>query len=308
MQLLQPPGESQFENLHDQVDKQLSQLRLQVTEGGVQADQCTPKRSVTFSEQVQVCGGASANRTCSKTLDNSDEESDDDYHIYAHVEDKLVMAVKAGEFVELHQLAPRDTIEFPDEEKLQMVNRDGRQYWTPSENPPPKITNYPQWQAAFRVFSAIYQKEYPEKGVELLEYEHNIQNAARHYIWANVAKYDILFRRRMARHHNKKTQKSWAKKYCKAWDFELQEKLGKTYNLYPSSTPQSNTAQGPSTVATGTTDNFTPRKREICLVFNKTGKCKFGSKCHRDNRCLNCGKLGHGMVNCRKLKKDSNDK
>lgn len=293
VKLLHPPGElNQSTDIAEQVDKQLSQLRLRV------APNTGPKarRSVTFASQIATAGGSTVS---GQSL--SDDDSDDDYHIYAHVDPKLVLAIQQGEYIELNKLAPHGCVDLDNEGKLQLVNSGGKIGVVSGDRAPPQITNYQQWQVAFRVFSAIYQKAYPEKGIELLEYEHNIHNAARHYVWHNVAVYDNLFRKRIARHHNKKTQKSWGDKYSRAWDFELQEKLGRPFNVYQKPVTQTNVLPTPG-ASPGT-------KKEICLHFNKTGKCRYGAKCHRDHRCLHCGQKGHGMVNCYKLKgKDEHKK
>lgn len=291
VRLLHPPGEREL-NIEQRIDQGLRQLR--VNAAPVQAGPSyKPKRAVSFASQVAVAGSSNSELS-------DDDDSDDDYHIYAHVDDKTIEAIKAGEFVEINKVAPNATVEVADDGKLQMVNVDGKIGVEAAARNTPSIGNYQQWQSAFRVFSAIYQKAFPGTGIELLEYEHNIQNASRHFIWPNVAVYDRLFRKRVARKFKKGKKVSWADKYAKAWDFELQEKLAKPYNLF---SPRGNGGSQPA----NNTSTPTTQKREICLFFNKTGKCRYGSKCHRDHRCLNCGARGHGMVNCYKLKKTDDD-
>lgn len=287
VQLLHPPGELAVVD-PELINQQLSQLRMQ-------SATAQPKRSVTFSSQVAVAGDSEAGNL-------SDCDSDDDYHIYAHVDEKVVQTIQNGEFIELNKVAPTGIVD-DDDDKLQLVNAEGKIGVVQGSRALPQINNYQQWQAAFRVFSAIYQKAFPTKGIELLEYEHNIQNAARHYIWSNVAKYDRMFRKRMAKYHFRRNPKSWADKYSKAWDFELQEKLAKPYLLFNTKQSGGNNPQ-PSTSAASSGN----AKKDICLFFNKTGKCRYGNKCHRDHRCLHCGKQGHAMINCHKLKNKDNDK
>lgn len=93
----------------------------------------------------------------------------------------------------------------------------------------PILNSFARWHVAFRIYAAIYERKYQDKGVELRQYEHSIQKAASKYVWDNVANYDKLFRKRMARHHLKHgfPVKSWAIKYHTAWDFELMDKLSK---------------------------------------------------------------------------------
>lgn len=298
VRLLHPPGEN-VNITQEQVEAQLNQLRFQATMGATATElpmPCKPRRSVTFASQAPAAGSYVAQHF-------SDDDSDDDYHIYAHVDDKTIAAIKKGEFVELGKVAPDGSLDIDDEGRLNMVTKGGRVCVESADKAPSNITNYQQWQSAFRVFSAIYQRAFPDKSLELLEYEHNIQNAARHFIWRNVATYDRMFRKRVARRYLKGKRISWAEKYARAWDFELQEKLTKPYNLF---NPKGSTGTSPTPGTSGTAQQG---RKEICIYFNKTGKCRYGNKCHREHRCMNCGARGHAMINCFKLKKgeDSNN-
>ena len=124
---------------------------------------------------------------------------DADYQLVAaHVDEGTQRKIENGEFVEFSKLLPRH--KSPEEDqRMQMVNHNGRAYYVPaSEFERTEINSLFRWDQAFRVFSDIYARRYPEKSTELIQYNHIIHTAASITSWDNVASYDREFRRHMA--------------------------------------------------------------------------------------------------------------
>lgn len=204
--------------------------------------------------------------------------------LISHVDQQTREKIKDSIFVELNRCLPKQRMFVREQNKVQMLDKDGETYLVAGKDRQyPAINGIKKWCDAFRVFIAIYVNKHPARAMELLQYMDTIQDAATRYIWENVDAYDVLFRQHMEKHPNR----NWGTIYQMAWNFAMKEKL----------------------------PNISPRrgqfkKKLTCRRLNKTGKCKFGNKCRYDHRCDSCGEFGHGAATCEqnKTKTKNNDK
>lgn len=203
------------------------------------------------------------------------------YMLSAHVDPATTIKVERGEYVQVERLLPRGE---RDDNRMDLVNKDGRSYFVPaSDRNIPSINNFRQWERAFRIYAGIYSRANPHRSSEIFQYINNIQAAANVYIWENVATYDRVFRRLM----HDFPQRNWGLIYQQAWTLELKVQIGQV--------------MGPTRRNSNHylwASNRTPK--ETCRRFNNTGKCSYGQACKFDHRCNYCGKFGHGESKCHK--------
>ena len=213
-------------------------------------------------------------------------EIDEDYSVIGrHVDAFIQQKIIKGEYVDFGKLIPKDKI-LSDEEgdRFELMTKNGKTFWSPiSESV--QISSFTRWEQAFRVFSSIYNKQYPHKSTELIQYNHIIHSISLMYIWDNVYAYDKDFRIHLSRHPDR----PWNLILHQAWFLRLKDRL------------QSDSRGG-----------FTPnsnrtRVEEPCHRFNR-GKCNFDMTCKFDHRCSYCNKFGHSFVNCRKAMADRDRK
>ena len=204
---------------------------------------------------------------------------DEEYLVIgSHVDETLCSKIINHEYVGFARFLPRDRVFQEEDQRMELVNRNGMTYWTPMvDKELGTITSFSRWDVAFRVFSNIYMTKYPHKSSELIQYCHVIHTASLTYVWENVYFYDKEFHIQILRH----PQRSWAIILQQVWNLRLKDKLKH--------------------------DSFTDRghqkSKEICKRFNR-GKCHNGMSCHYKHRCLNCGKFGHSGHICRHKKQD----
>ena len=140
------------------------------------------------------------------------------------------------------------------------------------------INSFNCWEQAFRAYSNVYTKFYPERATELIQYNQLIYTASQTFMWNNVYRYDKEFRIHLSNY----PQRNWGVILQQAWSVYLKDRI----------TPKFQDQQkSPVNGGAG-------RKKEICKRFNK-GKCTKGYRCQFDHRCLKCGKFGHGEHICR---------
>ena len=210
----------------------------------------------------------------------SDLVDDEFFHITCHINAELRQKIKAGQFVELEKLLVKEkhTTAHGDSH-MSIYNKDGLAYFAPVVDRELKISNVRKWEQAFRVYAAIYSKANPHRSAEIWQYVYTINSAATSYHWSNVSEYDYTFRQLMGAYPDR----SWAKTYLQGWNLSMQDPLNQTNESNSSKQQQ--------------------EKDNTCWLFKK-GKCH-DPNCPRDHRCSYCGKWGHGLFNCRKLKKAS---
>ena len=205
---------------------------------------------------------------------------DESYHLVgSHIDEHMQERIIRGEYIDFGRLVPKDRILVANDQRYEMVVREGKTYWLPVNlHESTAISNYDRWEQAFRVFSEIYMKAHPYRSSELVQYNHLIHMASQCYIWDNVYLYDKDFRIHMSKHPNR----SWSIILQQAWMVRLRDKI-KSQN--------GNSRQD-------------DKKAELCKLLNKTGRCSFGSSCKYEHRCSYCFKFGHGAYNCWKLRDD----
>ena len=207
---------------------------------------------------------------------------DNDYQmIDAHVDETMRKRILSFEFIDFLKLLAKNRTREEDQ-RLEIVNRNGMTFLSPvSERETTQINSYVRWELAFRVYSSVFAKHYPNKATELLQYNHTIHTASLSYIWDNVYNYDKEFRHHISRYLNR----VWNVILQQAWTMILKDRLRVDHSG---------------------NDKNNKRDREPCHRFNK-GKCNFGLACRFDHRCSvpKCGKFGQGAHICR-LRNSSN--
>ena len=204
----------------------------------------------------------------------------------AHVDDAYVRRIIYHEYIDLARLLPHDHIANQEDNRMELLNRNGMSYWVPvaDREPSGTISNYHKWDLAFRVYSKIYTAQYPHKAGELIQYAHVIYTASMTYMWENIYMYDKDFRLYISRY----PLRSWSVILQQAWNLRLKDRL--RYE--------------------GLGDRGRQKSKEAYRHFNK-GKCKYGINCRYEHCCTYspCGKSGHGAHICTKrLGKEGKDK
>ena len=210
---------------------------------------------------------------------------DEQYSMVAtHVDEIMYRKITNCEYVDFSKLIPRDKVWEEDNHTLELVQRGGKAVFAPTiDREVMAITSFNKWEQAFRVYSAIFTKEHPERSSELVQYNHLIYTTAQTYVWSNVYAYDKDFRI----HLSNNPSRTWSLILQQAWSFRLKTKL--------SEIGFGNYGHGNS----NRQNDRTRGKREVCYRFNR-GKCSYGAKCKFEHRCQVCTKYGHGAWNCRK--------
>ena len=119
--------------------------------------------------------------------------------IGSHKDESLCMKIVNHEYVDFARFLPRDHVSQEEDQRMELVNRNGMTYWAPMvDKELGSITSFAKWEVAFRVFSNIYTTRHPQKSSELIQYCHVIHTASLTYVWENVYFYDKEFRIHMA--------------------------------------------------------------------------------------------------------------
>ena len=136
-----------------------------------------------------------------------------------------------------------------------------------------------KWDQAFRVYASIYSRANPHRSHEIWQYVHVIMTAASHYIWENVAEYDVTFCQLMAAYPHR----NWGKIYNQMWNLAMKEPVQCTSNYR---------LGGQGSHAAGHKEG----RDKYCWKFNKN-KCK-KKNCEWEHHCKFCDAWGHGVYNC----------
>ena len=143
------------------------------------------------------------------------------FHVTCHVDPGMRVKIKKGDFVDLEKLLPRMKGPKGQENKLDLVYKDGQSYFIPSQGAENWITGVHKWEQAFRIYAAIYSQANLTRAAEIWQYVHVINTAVSAYIWENVSNYDYTFRQLMASH----PQRSWAKIYNQMWNISMRDNI-----------------------------------------------------------------------------------
>ena len=218
-------------------------------------------------------------------------QMDEDYQmIDSHVDPSLKQKILNLEYVDFSKLIAKGKHE--EDYRLEFVTRNGSTYLSPvSERESIQVSSYQTWEQAFRVFSNILISCFPEKALELLQYNHTIHIASGSYHWENVYSYDKEFQHHISRH----PECSWSLILQQAWTMLLKDRLKSDNHFFQ---------RGSFSGSGGKTNK---KDREPCRHFNR-GKCTFGLSCKFDHHCSvpKCGKFGHSAHICRL--RDTTDK
>ena len=223
-----------------------------------------------------------------------DCEDDEFFHTTCHIDEAIKEKIRKGQFVELEKLLLKKLQVNTQENRMQLVNKDGMSYFVPSIDRENKIDNIKKWEQAFRTYTTIYCEANPSRSGEILQYVDIIHRAAAIFNWDNVARYDYVFRQLMA----SKPHRSWAKVYNQMWNLTLNEPIKKFNEAgnFKKDNYQTNSGQ--------------KKKDSFCWKYNKNN-CTYGKDCKFDHRCSYCGISGHPVTKCHKKqgkKQHSSDK
>ena len=211
-------------------------------------------------------------------------QMDEDYLVVVNHIDQLTQEkIQSGEYVDFSKLISKDKILLEEDGRLELVIRNGKTFWSPVSETV-TISNFVRWEQAFRVYSNIYTRKFPEKVGDLIQYNHVIHSISLTYTWENVYSYDKEFRLHMSKH----PARSWAVILQQAWSMRLKDRLSGSGSTYP--------GNGQKVDASVTKTKVS----DECKRYNR-GHCSYGSSCKFDHKCSFCGKFGHPVITCRKL-------
>ena len=142
--------------------------------------------------------------------------------VASHIDVGLKNKIVKGEYVNFAHLLPSDKVTKQEEQRLQMVNRDGYTCFVPFESDVSGINSCTQWDQAFPIFSDIYTRASQGKVTELIQYSHIIHTASHTYVWDNMYAYDKDFRMHLAENPGR----SWAIILQQAWYLRLKDRIG----------------------------------------------------------------------------------
>ena len=204
-------------------------------------------------------------------------------HVICHVDDVTLDKIRQGQFVELEKLLAKILTNQKQntDSKVELINTQGQTFSLSTSTPDKdaKITNIKKWDKAFRVYAMVYSEANPTRSMEIMQYIDDIHSAAGTFVWDNVAMYDYMFRKLMAKHPNR----SWGVTNTHMWTMYLKDHIPFR--------PQNQTVS-----AQGKRD-----WRDIsCWRYNKNNCTKSATECRFEHRCSYCGSFSHIYPGCPK--------
>ena len=105
----------------------------------------------------------SLNNNLQKGGEASASSVDENYLVIgSHVDSVIQLKIINHEYVDFSKLLPRGRTE--DDHRMELVSRAGSTYFVHvSERESIAIISFHRWEQAFRIFSNIYTKHYPER-------------------------------------------------------------------------------------------------------------------------------------------------
>ena len=207
-------------------------------------------------------------------------------HFTCHLDDAMILKIQNGEFVELEKLLPKPKFYKGEDKRMDVIANNGQPYLVPvseRENYN-RITNVRRWDDAFRVYTAVFSQANPSRGHELIEYLHQIHQAASSFVWDNVMYYDYCFRQ----NQGKFPQRNWSICNTHLWSMSMRDHL-------PPKPHQVSGQAGHGSRG--------PNPRDIyCWKYNRN-KCTRGPDCKYEHKCSYCGSPQHIFYTCPKRNK-----
>ena len=153
--------------------------------------------------------------------------------VAAHIDDSTWRKIISCKYVDFSKLIPRDKILEEEDGCVQMLMKNGQTFFVLVQETT-AINSYIRWEQAFRVFSDIFTRAYPQKSGELIQCNHIIHTISHTYIWDNVYRYDKDFRLHISQY----PQRSWGIILQQAWAMRLKDKIrydagGRNHNHSP---------------------------------------------------------------------------
>ena len=203
-----------------------------------------------------------------------------------YVDEGTRLKIENGEYIDFARLLPRDRLSIEEDNRMEIVNKNGKTYFVPATDLDHTggITNFSRWEQAFRVFSNIYTRRYPQHASELIQYNHIIHTAALSYNWENVYLYDRDFTLHLAQF----LHRSWSVILQQAWTMHLKDRNHR-YS-------EGASGGGDKSNASNQTRGRHQRK-DVCWRYN-SGHCSYSSSCKFIHQCAICNRYGHGAHNC----------
>ena len=281
------------------VDDEQPSTSRQGMQGHQQAKETSPEEQATNMVRLAEHARASMSPPKGELLLNNLQENIPDkvckqykdvasMDVGGHVDETLQEKIMSSQYVDFSKLLSRDRIIVQEEDRMELIVRNGKAFWTPVASEGVVITGFNKWEQAFGVYSNIYMGRHPERAGELIEYNHVIHLISQNYVWDNVYEYDKDFRLHIARHSGR----NWAIILQQAWSMCLCDRLTGKHESTPTHNGNGNYSQQNHIHAR----NF----KDYCKRFNKE-KCNLGKSCRYEHRCSYCNKFGHGVIVCRKL-------
>ena len=118
-----------------------------------------------------------------------------DSAIPAHITPKTVTAIKSGEYINLYDLLPSDSV--PTNEMVALQNNDGTMSFQPKKIKK-TVDNFDQWLSAWSLFEQILVMIRPTLYGKLTRYRQFVHTCDRKYQWYAVSIYDKRFRAKLA--------------------------------------------------------------------------------------------------------------
>ena len=173
-------------------------------------------------------------------------------HIDAALQQKIEF-----QYIDFSRLIPKDRITKVEDHRFELVIRGGNTYFAPvSDRDSTAISSFARWEQAFRIYSNILTKAYPNKATELIQYNHIIYTASLSFAWENIYLYNKEFRM----HVSNFPQHSWSIILQQAWSMCLKDRI------------HVNTSNDDAK-----SGGFC-KVKEPCKRYNK-GKCTYGARC-----------------------------
>ena len=217
------------------------------------------------------------NPTPSSQLKNTTEQTEtfprkDGLSIGWRVPEKIKQVIRETKYVDLVKLMSSNTLDEEGEVILYELMRTKRA--TEAIKMRHEIDGITAWVDAFTVYMAIYLEAHPQNAACMAEYINNMVVWSKLFQWDAVYNYDKDLRRK----REKIPETSWI-----SLDLELFTEMRRHYKV-PSPPP------------------YDPN--EECRQYNG-GSCRRPA-CRWAHKCVNCGKMGHPVVECWYLKSTSN--